>query len=86
MAWTETFHCNVCNKEKSEQAGDWWLATFDTTTGAPGASPQPTMTVVRWDNVLAHSSEVRHLCGARCVHTLMDRWMLAKPAAVHPER
>ena len=25
MAWTETFSCDVCGKEKSESADDWWL-------------------------------------------------------------
>jgi hypothetical protein len=28
-----------------------------------------------WNQVLSHSAEVRHLCGARCAQTLMDRWM-----------
>jgi len=78
MAWTETFHCNVCNKEKSEESEDWWLATVEPMAGAPNDPPQRAIHVTPWNNFLAHSSDVRHLCGARCVHTLMDRWMLAK--------
>jgi hypothetical protein len=36
------------------------------------------MKVTPWNNFLSHSAEVRHLCGARCVHTITDRWMLKR--------
>ena len=67
MAWAETFHCDVCNKEKSE-----------TLSPAEGEREQPVVKVTPWNGFLAHSADVQHLCGARCVHTIMDRWMLAK--------
>ena len=75
MAWTETFHCDVCNKEKSEEAEDWWLAWTETLTPASGDAAQPVVKVTPWNSFLGHSAEIRHLCGARCVHTMMDRWM-----------
>jgi len=78
MAWTESFHCDVCNKEKSEEAGDWWLAMTDTLKPAPHEPEQRLVKVTPWNSFLAHSADVRHLCGSRCVHTLMDRWMMPK--------
>jgi hypothetical protein len=81
MAWTESFHCDVCNKEKSEEAEDWWLAWTESLTPPAGDPEQRMVRVAPWNSFLAHASDVRHLCGARCVHTLMDRWMTAKPAA-----
>jgi hypothetical protein len=81
MAWTESFHCDVCNKEKSEEAEKWWLAWTETLKPASGDPEQRLVRVTPWNSFLAHSAEVRHLCGASCVHTLMDRWMTAKSAA-----
>ena len=26
MSWTETYHCDVCGKSKTETETDWWLA------------------------------------------------------------
>jgi len=76
MAFTETFHCDVCNKVKSDESEDWWLAWTETLSPAPGAAEQVAMKVTPWHGFLAHSAEVRHLCGARCVHTIVDRWMV----------
>lgn len=78
MAWTETFHCDVCSKEKNEETEDWWLAWLEVTSPSPGSAEQAVMHVTKWNNFLAHSSEVRHLCGGSCVHTLMGRWMQRK--------
>jgi hypothetical protein len=75
MSWTETFHCDVCSKAKSEGSGDWWLAWLGTTAGEPGAQDESMLKMTGWNQVLSHSAEVRHLCGARCAQTLMDRWM-----------
>jgi hypothetical protein len=74
MGWAETFHCDVCNKEKKEST-DWWLAWTETLSPAEGEPLQPVIKVTPWHGFLSHSAEVRHLCGARCVHTLTDRWM-----------
>jgi hypothetical protein len=75
MAWSETFHCDVCGKEKREESEDWWLAWTETLSPAAREPEQPAMKVTAWNGFLSHSAEMRHLCGARCVHTVMDRWM-----------
>jgi len=78
MAFTETFHCDVCGKAKSEESEDWWLAWTETLSPAPGDPEQRSMRLTPWNGFLSHSAEIRHLCGASCVHTLMDRWMMKK--------
>jgi len=74
MAFTETFRCEVCGKAKSE-GSDWWLAWAEKFTPTPDASPVPQLRFTPWDTLLSHQAEARHLCGARCAQTLMDRWM-----------
>lgn len=78
MAFTEAFHCDVCGKPKGEEVEDWWLAWTETISPVPGEPEQPVMRLTRWHPFLAHSAEVRHLCTATCVYTLMGRWMLAE--------
>jgi len=78
MAWSEAFHCDVCGKEKSEESADWWLAWAETLSPSAREPEQPVMKVTPWNGFLAHSAEMRHLCGARCVHTTMDRWMMRR--------
>jgi hypothetical protein len=78
MSWTETFHCDVCSKAKTEDSGDWWLAWLGTTAGEPGAQNEPMLKMTGWNQILSHAAEVRHLCGARCAQTLLDRWMQRK--------
>jgi hypothetical protein len=78
MAWTETFHCDVCNKEKSERSEDWWLSWTEKFSTAAGEPEQRVIKVTPWNGFLAHSADVRHLCGARCMHTIMDRWMMER--------
>lgn len=75
MSWTETYHCDVCGKAKSDSGGDWWLAWMGTTAGEPGSEDEPMLKMTGWNTALAHAAEVRHLCGARCAQTLVDRWM-----------
>lgn len=74
MAWTETFFCNVCRKEKTEEAADWWLAWEETLSPSPDVQ-QPMLKVTHWNGFLAHDATAKHLCGARCAQTLLDRWM-----------
>jgi len=74
MAWTETFLCNVCGKEKSEEANDWWLAWEEEMSPLPNVE-QPMLKVTHWNDFLSHDASARHLCGARCAQTLLDRWM-----------
>lgn len=75
MSWTERYNCDVCGDAKTEAGDDWWLAWRGTTGGEPGSEGEPMLKVSGWNHVLSHSAEVRHLCGARCAHTLLDRWM-----------
>jgi hypothetical protein len=55
MSWTETFHCDVCSKAKSEGSGDWWLAWLGTTAGEPGAQDESMLKMTGWNQVLSHS-------------------------------
>jgi hypothetical protein len=75
MAWIERFTCDVCSKLKSETE-DWWMALNECASSHAGGPSQPVLKLMPWDNLLGHSSECRHLCGAGCVHTFLDRWML----------
>jgi len=75
MAFTETFHCDVCSKAKSEESEDWWLGWTGQFAPLPDAPPMPQLRVSPWDVLLSHEPNVRHLCGARCAQTMMDRWM-----------
>jgi hypothetical protein len=78
MAWAETFRCDVCSKEKREESEDWWLAWTEKFSPAEGEADQRSVKVTPWNNFLSHSADIQHLCGARCVHTIMDRWMLQR--------
>jgi hypothetical protein len=75
MAWTETYSCDVCGKAKSEEAGDWWLAWNETLSPTPDAPQQPVLKITPWNAFLSHDVDAKHLCGARCAQTIMDRWM-----------
>ena len=75
MAWTESFHCNVCGRAKSEDQHDWWLAAVESVSPTPSAPEQPVLRVTPWNDFVAHSADIRHLCGARCAQTELDRWM-----------
>ena len=74
MAWTESFSCNVCGKGKREDANDWWLAWEEKVSPTPN-DEQPVMKVTHWNEFLSHDASAKHLCGARCAQTLLDRWM-----------
>jgi hypothetical protein len=78
MAFTETFRCEVCGKVKNERSEDWWLAWAEQVTSVPNATPLPQLRFTPWDVLLSHQAEVRHLCGARCAQTIMDRWMTSR--------
>jgi hypothetical protein len=76
MAFTETFSCDVCGKEKSEESNDWWLAWDEVTSPTPEVR-QPVLKMTHWNAFLSHDATAKHLCGARCAQTLLDRWMHA---------
>lgn len=75
MAYTESYTCDICGDTKGE-GGQWFLAWFDclSSTATPGVT-QPMVQLTRWETEHAHRPQARHLCGARCAGTLMDRWM-----------
>src|ERR1700742_405434 len=74
MAFTETYHCDVCGNPRGD-AEDWWLALTEPAALIPSAPEQPMLRLTPWNVLLSHAAKVRHLCGARCAQTLMDRWM-----------
>lgn len=78
MAFTETFRCDICGKPKSEESEHWWLVWTEISSLVPNEPEQAVVHLTRWGNFLAHSSDVRHLCGASCVQTWMNRWILQK--------
>jgi hypothetical protein len=75
MAWIESYHCDVCGVSKNEDDPDWWLASFESICPIPGVPEQPEMRLTPWNGLLSHGPGVRHLCGARCAQTELDRWM-----------
>ncbi len=79
MAWTESYHCDVCNSPRND-AEDWWLAWTETLQADGNSAEQPVLKVTPWNHTLSHGREARHLCGARCAQTFMDRWMRGEDA------
>jgi hypothetical protein len=74
MAWTESYHCDVCNTPRND-SGDWWLAWSESIEPSIDAPRQPMLRLTPWTTALSQSRQVKHLCGARCAQTMMDRWM-----------
>lgn len=74
MAWTERFTCDICGKQMGEDE-KWWIALNECAPSLDLKSNQPLLKLLPWDNLVAHSSESKHLCGAGCAHTFLDRWM-----------
>jgi len=75
MAWTESYHCDVCGRAKNEDQDDWWLAWSETFSPSPNEPEQTMIRITPWSLLLSHSSGVIHLCGSRCAQTELDRWM-----------
>ena len=74
MSYSESYECDVCGDQKGEE-GDWWLAWLDCFPGAKPEDNQPLIKLTRWERGQARTPGVKHLCGARCAGTLLDRWM-----------
>lgn len=74
MAYSESYTCDVCGKQKAGSES-WWLAWVDCFQGESPEQDQPLIKLTRWQSQYAHSAGVKHLCGARCSGTMMDRWM-----------
>ena len=87
MSRSESYHCDVCGKLKSDTE-IWWMAwidcfrPIDSMATEPG-DDQPLLKLTRWQTSQAHSDGVKHLCGARCSETLIDRWI--SDQRVNPE-
>lgn len=77
MAHSESYTCDVCGKQKAGSER-WWMAWMDCFEGANAGENQPLIKLTRWEHRQAHEEGVKHLCGARCAGTLMDRWMTAQ--------
>jgi hypothetical protein len=73
MAYSESYTCDICGAKKGD-AGNWFLSWLDCLPAGSTGDTQPVIKVTRWQKDHAHSEGVQHLCGARCVNTLMDRW------------
>lgn len=74
MAWTERFMCDICGKQKADNDA-WWLARMGCHDSRDGSPMQPMLKLHPWNNLVAHSAEAKHLCGAACAHKYLDRWM-----------
>lgn len=92
MAYSESYTCDVCGKQKAAHES-WWLVWLDCFQADKVEDDQPLIKFTRWNPQLAHSAGVRHLCGAQCAGKMMDRWMSeqhenpdahCEPTAVHP--
>lgn len=81
MAWVERFTCDICGKLMGGSES-WWVAAgeCDSTVGTDPS--HPVLKLMPWDNLLGHSAGSRHLCGAVCIHTFLDRWMASLRAGV----
>jgi hypothetical protein len=82
MSRSESYHCDVCGKLKME-TDLWWMAWVDCFNGGNPGEDQPLMKLTRWHKTQAHEDGVKHLCGARCSETYMDRWITSQRE--HPE-
>ncbi len=74
MARSENYECDVCGAQKGDHEL-WWMAWVDCFEGINPGEDQPLMKMTRWQQWQAHQDGVKHLCGARCAGTLLDRWM-----------
>ena len=82
MSRSESYHCDVCGKLKSDTE-IWWMAWIDcfrppVLTPTEVIEDQPLFKLTRWQASHAHSEGVKHLCGARCSETLIDRWITSQ--------
>jgi len=73
MSVSENYQCDVCGAKKAE-ADRWWLGWLDCMPLKDGDT-QPLLKMTGWQFDQAHVHGVKHLCGARCAGTMMDRWM-----------
>lgn len=82
MSRSESYHCDICGKLKAE-TDLWWMAWIDCLKVGSLGEDQPLFKLTRWHRDQAHQKGVKHLCGARCSETLIDRWITSQRE--HPE-
>ena len=74
MALNESYHCDVCGKEEAH-ADKWWLGWLDCSPVNGTTNGQPMIKLTRFEKSMAHGNGEKHLCGARCASTMVDRWL-----------
>jgi hypothetical protein len=81
MAWIERFTCDICGKLMGASES-WWVAINDCASTTEKTPTQPVLKLMPWDNVMGHSAGTKHLCGAACAHTYLDRWMAERNSGI----
>ena len=74
MSLSENYQCDVCGTKKGAKE-QWWLIWLECSSGNGTAGDRKIFKLLAWQTEPAHTPGVKHLCGARCVGTMMDRWM-----------
>jgi hypothetical protein len=83
MTWTETFHCEICGKQKGS-VDHWWLVWTDKYRPPyEDANERPILKIYPWETMSAHDADVKHLCGQACLQTLVARWMNTTMSSGH---
>jgi hypothetical protein len=82
LTWTETFNCDVCGKQKGT-VDHWWLAWSEPYSPHAEAPERHMFKIYPWENMLAHDSLAKHLCGQACLQKLVDRWLNVELGASH---
>lgn len=84
MAWTETFECDICGKQKGS-VNHWWLAWTEAYRPNAEAAERQMLKIYAWENMSAHDARAKHLCGQACLQKLVDRWMTIEmsPGGIH---
>jgi hypothetical protein len=82
MSRSESYHCDICGKLKNDSE-IWWMSWIDCFRpdgfqGNAAAEDQPLLKLTRWQPSQAHADGVKHLCGARCSETMIDRWIASQ--------
>ena len=74
MSLSENYTCDVCGTKKTATE-QWWLIWLECSSGTGAEGDRKVLKMTPWQIGPAHSPNVRHICGARCAGTMMDRWM-----------
>jgi hypothetical protein len=75
--WTESFKCNICGKQRTSFANDWWIAWTDDLQPADDEPRRPKLNLMPWSELMSRSLEAVHLCGLNCALKETERWLVA---------